>query len=454
MGGRVPLAPMFAMIFLLEAEPLSIRKWGCHRTETALIFVHIGKSGGGSVRARLAAAALDYNRSNWFAGGQDDHYYPLPNGERAKFCNSLHPNHRLPDTRLKWKTYEGTVPCNATTPLGMALACRETFRRHCRGCAAHQTHCHTVYVGHNGLGNELHWLPIPYLQRWWQSDYGGRELIRSGAGVDNPAAHSSIDILDQGFGAFLPAIKSLCGNPVQPRPRRGTNIWHWYLPCGAPLAERMDAEFRRLFQSQDYSPFYASLPVHRVVVLRDPWSWIVSKFFWNSLHRKNITCDDVRRETSNAGSEKSSPPLPFTGWAESFLLSGYLFPLCGVDCVQRFERGRLTLAEAESQAASNIQQSFSVVGLLGEIDSFYHMVTTRIAYVNMTLHPEVRGARHSTKVAPNSAFCVQKFQEPAFQEKFREASPIMAAVERLYRLGVRVNRFQKEELQACSTTDA
>ena len=35
---------------------LEIRSWGCDLTETPLIFVHNGKSGGGNIRARLAAA--------------------------------------------------------------------------------------------------------------------------------------------------------------------------------------------------------------------------------------------------------------------------------------------------------------------------------------------------------------------------------------------------------------
>lgn len=39
----------------------TIRKWGCNITDTPLIFVHIGKAGGGNIRARFSASALNYN---------------------------------------------------------------------------------------------------------------------------------------------------------------------------------------------------------------------------------------------------------------------------------------------------------------------------------------------------------------------------------------------------------
>lgn len=43
-----------------------IRSWGCQRrNETPFIYVHIGKAGGGHVRARIAASALNYEASIW-----------------------------------------------------------------------------------------------------------------------------------------------------------------------------------------------------------------------------------------------------------------------------------------------------------------------------------------------------------------------------------------------------
>jgi hypothetical protein len=33
--------------------------------------------------------------------------------------------------------------------------------------------------------------------------------------------------------------------------------------------------------NNNYAPLYASLPLHRVVLLREPSSWLMSRFQWN-----------------------------------------------------------------------------------------------------------------------------------------------------------------------------
>ena len=163
-----------------------IRSWGCNLQTSPLIFVHIGKAGGGSVRARFAASALNYTRGlvlddplqanddgdetsgieenvqeqrrrRLAAGGRrgggngrkgrgkrggggngggqrkawakvtNGSYYPMLAGKnhtpsRGYFCNSGHSNRR---PTLDGKTFEGTLMCEATTPLGRAIACPE-----------------------------------------------------------------------------------------------------------------------------------------------------------------------------------------------------------------------------------------------------------------------------------------------------------------------------------------
>lgn len=434
------------------ANTSSIRRWGCHRSETPTIFVHIGKSGGGHIRARFAAAALDYNRdNNWKFSQSDRHYYPLPDGEKAKFCNSKNRNHRFENSHWANRTYEGNLPCNATTPLGMALACPNAYkdRGHiCRRCSPQGTTCHVVYAGHNHMGSEFHWLPAGYLQNWWIQE--ARETLLSP--VQRSQHPKSLAALDQGFEALKPNGDQVwCPWKNVHRPLWEAGIVANHKSCGVPLATIIDKAFRKQYGSSDYSPWYASLPLHRVVLLRDPWTWIVSKFFWHKSNRyffnrygrrKEIDCDDLRRV--------DYPRSPKGGWATSYLLT-YLSYLCGDDCESRLEAGLMTLEEAEHQAAGNLRNSFSVVGLLEESDTFMEMVSARISYIDMSLNPNVTGSRHSSKKTEESLECDRIFQDPDFRNQFREAVPLMVRMERLYQLAIEVNRVQQQELSECTS---
>ena len=148
--------------------PDSIRRWGCNRTETPLIFVHIGKAGGGSVGARIEAGSLNYTKPR--PGQVDYSYYPLSGGKKARFVASSFTRH-LPSQE---NTYERTTPCHASTPLGQAIGCPENMQRirekrfNRQGeCHPFSETCHLVYMGHNFFGSEMHWLPVKYLQKWW-----------------------------------------------------------------------------------------------------------------------------------------------------------------------------------------------------------------------------------------------------------------------------------------------
>jgi hypothetical protein len=175
-------------------------------------------------------------------------------------------------------------------------------------------------------------------------------------------------------------------------------------------------------------------------MLREPFSWLVSKFSWHNVEKKRLKCFDINKAISN-------DPSNF-GWAYRFCL-GYILSLCGDECVNRYEHGMLTLEEMEAQAETNLRQSISVVGLAHEMDSFYDMVTARIHYVNMSLNPNVTGARHESSKAMNIIRCSSLFGTEDFQERFKEKLPILAALDRLYKVGVEVNRFQQEELKQC-----
>jgi hypothetical protein len=432
----------------------TIRKWGCHRNETPLIFVHVGKAGGGMVRARFAGSALNYGHREWHTPEKDNHFYPVSAAHNASFCNSKNKNHRVPESNLWPKTFEGNAPCSATTPIGLALACPEASleRSKCLGCNdLTSEHCHTVYVGHNNMGSELHWLPPKYLEKWWQSTewYTKMEELK-----DNHTPRFP-------FHQLTPKKKKWCRKQKKPRPDHGGDFAKVYDQCSVPLAAQFDDQFERFWSQQsstnqptimNYSPIYASLPVHRATMLREPYSWLVSKFFWHSRDmernpetNKQLRCWDI--ETAS----KSSLTNP--GWAYLDVMH-YIGYLCGDDCSIRLERGLLTLEELEAQTESNLRNAFSVVGLLNETNQFYDMVTKRIAYVDMALHPHVIGKVHTSKGTRMALKCKEMFANVTFQEEFKAQLPVLAVLDRLYKVGVEVNRFQREELRQCNSGSA
>lgn len=132
----------------------------------------------------------------------------------------------------------------------------------------------------------------------------------------------------------------------------------------------------------------------------------------------------------------------------------YIAYLCGDDCSIRLERGLLTLEELEAQTESNLRNAFSVVGLLNETNQFYDMVTKRIAYVDMALHPHVQGKKHTSMELRMAQKCKGIFANESFQEQFKAQLPVLAVLDRLYKVGVEVNRFQLEELRQCDSGSA
>lgn len=146
------------------------------------------------------------------------------------------------------------------------------------------------------------------------------------------------------------------------------------------------------------------------------------------------------------------------GWATRYAML-YIFYLCGEDCAARWEMSssgynddRL-LAQLEQQAANNLRRSFAVVGLLHETDTFFDMVTARVQYIDMSIHADVEGELHDTGTNGYIAKCKERFRDPDLRQKFREASPAVAALERLYDVAVQVNRFQVQELASSPHVD-
>ena len=482
---------------LHEQGVLPIRKWGCSpRNETPFIFVHNGKAGGGGVRARIAASALDYHRKKWQFSDQDNkHYYPIPSESgddqtsytiyKGKFLNSNLPNFRnmyqnssktdliseiqIEAAQKRAKTYEGSLPCAAETPLGGALACPvmpSTMAQHKAYCSfSTGIRCDIVYVGHNFLGSEWHWLPHKYLGNWWKRTpwYQG-------------SADPILKYLDHRSKLWTSRGNELCIYRSTPTRKSSSSSsrasrlmnqpYHifynqHYHQCVSPYEEEADNEViksvstMQKYNVTDWSVIHASLPVLRVTVLREPFSWLVSKFFWHWPQNprgyvnagpgignvKMKSCDEPYQNNQTEWKNQ-------VGWA-SRLGRSYLYVLCGEDCLVRSNKGHLILAELERQAANNLRQSFAVVGLLHETNTFYDMITARVSYMNMSLNPHVQGEAHSTGNTAEIRRCKKVYQDPDFQEELFKRSPALAALQRVYNVGVEVNQAQKNELQQC-----
>jgi hypothetical protein len=427
-----------------DGEPPStsssiIRTWGCNLQQTPLIFIHIGKSGGGMVRARFAAAAQDYSRLNWKSMG-DGAYYPLrptdksnnnsthnPHGidssnlrvlrerNKAYFCNSGHANFKSTGAR----SYEKTLYCHATTPLGQAVSCPEPVNRksgQCQqGCDIHSDSCRTVYVGHNLLGNEMHWLPPRYLQKWWHDTYQQQQQHEQ-----QHVAASDDEKESNMIAAFLQSLtpndKTWCPYYRIARPQDYNESI--YIQCSSTLAPAVDkhavhavhafassspyyespsSSIQQQQQQQhhihnpnlvDWSPIYASMPVLRTTLMREPFSWLLSKFFW---HRppNGTRCDDLDWATRAGGTSAATEHVFYgvdikkvtgAGWLNRHAWY-YILTLCGEDCDARYFMGIGNLQQFERQATNNIRHSIAVVGLLNETDRFYDMVSARVVSI-------------------------------------------------------------------------
>jgi len=424
-----------------------IRRWGClSRNETPFIFVHIGKAGGGEIRRMFAAAARNYtknnNRSSRFA--QKTAYYSIhPNNNSSKiaigrFANSAHNNFRPEAAFIPNGSLERNKQCDAETPIGQATVCRPLRRSRCPEDDGDPTSssCHLVYVGHNMIGNEMHWLPTGYLERWWNSTVAKRaNTIPSWGNIPTCGKRD-----EECRTKLTSKVDSLARQFV-------SSAYYWQ--------DETENKVEKIVPS--WAPIYASLPVLRVTMTREPFSWLASKYLWHSLQietesRKKLAHDDIEEMTmrSDDGFAKSLMKEHGPGWANHFALKQIMM-FCGEDCVVRYIHGSATLEDIERQAEENLRHSFAVVGLLTETQAFYDMVSARVTYmVNLTqnAHLAGEGGKHSTS---KSHEVKESYADLSFQKRLINASPEIRTLVRLYKVSVEVNRFQKEEYIRCST---
>eukprot|EP00814_Leptocylindrus_danicus_P022384 CAMPEP_0116004586 /NCGR_PEP_ID=MMETSP0321-20121206/681_1 /TAXON_ID=163516 /ORGANISM="Leptocylindrus danicus var. danicus, Strain B650" /LENGTH=444 /DNA_ID=CAMNT_0003472897 /DNA_START=380 /DNA_END=1714 /DNA_ORIENTATION=+ len=427
--------------------------------ETPLIFVHIGKCGGGSVRARLAAGALNYTKgTKWVESDKAGSYYPVAtkvaNGaeevvmEKAYFCNSKHLNYR---SSTKEKSYEGTLACNSTTPLGHMIGCPELLMvNFCQpgACEATSSSCRIVYAGHNLLGNEMHYLPYQVSMKWWESTW--RHLYRDKSFADFISSHLS---------NLSPGNTNYCEQSNFSRPVTLRDHNQLYGKCSVPIFNEVDSRARTMAQNlqsysgvseyqENWSPIYASLPAQRITMIRDPFDFLLSQYFWQNIG-DDFDCNDLKGATTfDSNIEKSN-------WVNKYSLK-FIEYVCGEDCTVRFasagQDNTSIIAQIKEQAKANLRHSFTVVGLLNETEAFYDMVTTRVGYIDLTLNLDVVGLSHTTSEIATKE-CKDLYRNDAFQKKMMDASPALAALVEIYNVGVEVNRYQMKELSQCTEGD-
>ena len=173
----------------------TIRSWGCQQSLSPLVMVHIPKTGGDSLRARIALSATNATRLRW--DGTDKSSFPLAGTSdttyrASTFCNSGMPHHR---PMIQERESDGVWVCNAETPIGHMIGCPVRYfpgrppRFHSCYCEPFSETCDLIYAGHNFVGSELHWLPAPYLQQWWTTL---NEKHHSSTTTENNAAMTAV----------------------------------------------------------------------------------------------------------------------------------------------------------------------------------------------------------------------------------------------------------------------
>ena len=497
----------------------TIKSWGCTPlTAAPFIFVHIGKAGGGNVRARFAAAARNYSTilrgGDWWREHKDQgYYYPIADQTNG---GQLHYYYRgrLASSQIKnWMPralqpykgdfqWEGTAPCRATTPLGVMVACpmetpycRERNTTTTTTTTTTGDRCDLVYLGHNVLGSELHWLPTQYLWNWWNNNNrpGSGGLPLQSSDIIAEALKTRLDATRDGHWKLLDHVDDSFSKPSRVECPRNTfhhtNDWppEFYETCLQPKAPLMDALAAQTLHPSvsstalQWAHVLSTLPVTRVTVMREPFSWLTSKFHWHNEHyttnnagwtilapdqgetrngdvrrrlvKQNKTVPEfVKCDTLQAavGVGSSSGIVGEGGGWATLRAVTYMVYLCGDHCWGSIAAGTLTLRELEEAAAYNLRNSFAVVGLLHETDSFYDMVSKRVSYIDTSLNPEVQGKQHSTADIPEAQRCKEVFQTPEFQQQMMERSPEVAALVRIYHVAVEVNAYQRRELDTCA----
>ena len=185
------------------------------------------------------------------------------------------------------------------------------------------------------MGNELHWLPSKYLSSWWQSNFHFR---KDESKENSILIQNHLESLSEGNKSWCNTNNVDFGMLERPfSPKQYDKI---YSICAAKLQSSLDKVSFESFThelrpgqfftvgSMDWSPIYASLPVIRTTVVREPFSWLVTRFFWTNRQKNlELKCLEVDFATVEED-DRSFYGVLGKGWANRYALQ-YLFYLCG-----------------------------------------------------------------------------------------------------------------------------
>ena len=80
----------------------------------------------------------------------------------------------------------------------------------------------------------------------------------------------------------------------------------------------------------------------------------------------------------------------------------------------------------------------------------FHLLLFLQGYMNMTRNPHVRGELHATGDSDEKKRCTQLYlNNVTFQEEVMRRAPLVRVMQRLYNVGVEVNRHQLRDLRSC-----
>lgn len=304
--------------------------------------------------------------------------------------------------------------------------------------------------------SEMHYLPYQVLMKWWERSW---LQLYPATSVVTDFIFSHLQNLMPGSTSYCRPIKNSTGITGYPRPVTKRDRNKLYDICAVPIFTDADSKARKMAQKiqsisgaseyeENWSPIYASLPVQRITMIRDPFDFLLSKFIWHKV-RFNMNCDNVENATT------LDPNIEKSNWLNDFSLE-YLTYLCGEDCKVRYDSAGQDktniIAQLEEQSKANLRHSLTVVGLLNETSLFYDMVTTRVGFIDLSLNPTVRGKSHTTSRG-TPLMCKELYRNETFRMKLIEASPTLEALYRVFNVGVEVNRFQMKELSQCTVGD-
>lgn len=276
----------------------------------AIIFYHIGKVGGGSVRTAFWRHASRDNATDRIGE------FLLTNSNRRGLVHA------------PGRTYEGCIACPALTPMAAALVCRADPPQSSR----------VVHMAHVRLGSELGWLPASALA-----------AVEQRAGPLRVPTTLPRDYFGRG------QRHGTCGGATN-----GSSAFADLQQLNTRWLARLDANF---------GPLYAAMRPHvaRIVLLREPFAHLTSIMLWDD-HAKHFACDNI--SAIDVWASEDSRGNRALRRERGGVLSETTVRLCGVDCEPRFWAGA-RLESLFAQTETNLRHTFDVVGVLERLPRFY-----------------------------------------------------------------------------------